>query len=316
MTDTILHQIVRSFRRITEKTRAAYLSDIDRWIAFAGPDPKGWTADRAQAYYDHLLTSMKPRSAKRLMAPIIQASSWWAKKERNPLLHFAIIQTERMNTTSDRRALSPEQAQQLLATCASGAPIDLRDRAMFVVGLETGMRRMSLAGMMLDTIHVSEEGCPVAPVPIKGGREELYPVPLSDTAIVALEPWRAWLRKQKVTTGPVFRGLTKRLAPRTGKTVYEVSDTPLSLDTIYKIVTRRAADAGLEHVHPHIFRNTFITWRMEAGLTPFQIAAVTGHKLANLPGMGSMGTYIDAARIGDTARAATPGWLAGLLRKP
>jgi hypothetical protein len=32
--------------------------------------------------------------------------------------------------------------------------------------------------------------------------------------------------------------------------------------------------------------------------------------------MGSMGTYIDAARIGDTARAATPGWLAGLLRKP
>jgi hypothetical protein len=42
---------------------------------------------------------------------------------------------------------------------------------------------------------------------------------------------------------------------------------------------------------------------------------LTGHKLTNLPGMSSMGTYIDAARIGDEARASTPEWLSNLTRK-
>jgi len=212
-------------------------------------------------------------------------------------------------------ALSPEQAQRLLATCDDNGPIDLRDRAMFVVGLETGMRRMSLAGMMLETIRASHEGYPVAPVPIKGSGVALYPVPLSDTAIIALEPWRAWLRKQKITKGPVFRGLTKRLDSRTGKTIYEVGEG-LALVSIYKIVEHRAKQAGLEHVSPHIFRSTFIAWRIEAGLTPFQIAAVTGHKIGNLPGMAGMSKYIDAARLGDSARTSTPTWLADLLRKP
>jgi integrase len=311
MTDTILHQIIRDSRKITDKTRAAYIEDIDRWVAFAGADPNGWTPHRAQEFYNQLLTHMKPQSAKRAMAPIAFASAWLAKKNRNPLLHFTIIQTERDDDREARHALSHEQAQRLLATCASGSPIDLRDRAMFIVGLETGMRRMSLAGMALEAITKSTEGYPIASVPIKGSRDKLYPVPLSDVAVAALAPWRKWLKSQKVSTGSVFRGLTKRMAPKTGKIVYEISES-LSLVSIYKIVTRRAADAGLQHVHPHIFRHTFMTWRTEAGLTPIQIASITGHKITGLPGMQVMGKYIDPGRLGAEARASTPAWLSGL----
>jgi integrase/recombinase XerD len=313
MADTILHQIIKGSRKITEKTRAAYLEDIDRWVAFAGTDPRGWTPQRAQEFYNELLTHMRPQSAKRAMAPISYASAWWAKKERNPLLHFTVIQQEPDDDPAERHALSPEEAGQLLATCSSGSPIDLRDRAMFVVGLETGMRRMSLAGMALEKITKSTEGYPIAAVPIKGSRDKLYPVPLSDAAVAALAPWRKWLKGQQVTTGAVFRGLTKRMMPKTGKIGYEISDS-LSLISIYKIVIRRAATAGLQHVHPHIFRHTFMTWRTEAGLTPIQIASITGHKITGLPGMAVMGMYIDPGRLGDEARASTPAWLTKLLK--
>ena len=58
-------------------------------------------------------------------------------------------------------------------------------------GLETGARRMSLAGMTLEGL-VTFKDYPVAHAPLKG-RDDVYPIPLPDTAILALKPWRDWL---------------------------------------------------------------------------------------------------------------------------
>jgi integrase/recombinase XerD len=311
MTDTILHQIINTSLRLSKNTRAQYLKDVDSWIEFAGEDPRGWTRYRAQEFYQQLLTRRKPQSANRVIAALAHASSWWAKKENDPQLHFAVVQMAKDSEPAERRALTIEEAQQLLATCATDSPIDLRDRAMFVVGLETGMRRMSIVGMTLETIKTSREGYPVAPVPIKGSGDTLFPVPLSDAAVSALAPWRTWLRKQKVTTGPVFRAMRRKIG-RGGRIEYDVFEG-LSLVSIYKIVERRAEQAGLVDMHPHILRHTFVTWRLLAGLSPFQIAAITGHKMANLPGMSGMGGYIDASRLGAEARQTTPAWLAKLV---
>jgi integrase/recombinase XerD len=199
--------------------------------------------------------------------------------------------------------LTSTQAQRLLATCATNSPIDLRDRALLIVGFETGMLRKSLAGMQLETTTDTSTR-----VPVRGVERS---VPLSNAAIYALDAWRRWLRSQKITKGPVFRALMRRVA-RGGKLIYEVGEG-LALVSIYKIVVHRADQAGLTHVHPHVFRDTFIAWRLEAGLTPFQIAAVTGHKI-NLPSMGKTGSFTDA--LDDEARNSTPTWLVDLLRKP
>lgn len=314
METSILHQIVKDSPRLAKTTREQYLRDLDSWIAFAGPSPTGWTRYRAQEFYMHLLGQMKPQSANGVMAGIAYASAWWARKEGRPELHFAIVEKAKSQGRATRRPLTHEQAIMLLATCQTRSPRDLRDRAMIVVGLETGMRRMSLAGMRLDTIALSAEGYPVAPVPIKGSGEDLYPVPLSDAVMIAIEPWRQWLRSQHKTKGPVFRPITKRIGPK-GQIVYGVGDGALSQPAIYKTIAYRAAQAGLDGVYPHIFRHTFITWRAEAGMEPYQIAAITGHKIAGLPGVGALGGYINAARIGHDARSATPSWLIELLSR-
>jgi integrase len=218
-----------------------------------------------------------------------------------------------MKEDAPPRAITPEEAMKLIATCDERTPIDLRDRALIIVGLETGMRCMSLAGMRLETIRKCAAGHPIAAVPIKGSKA-LYEVPLSDSAIAAIEPWRLWLRNESVTKGPVFCALVKKLA-RSGKLTYEPQCSALSREAIYKIITRRAEKARLKDVNPLTFRTTFITWRMQAGVPPSKIAAVTGHKI---PGLGSSTfiNYIDIEALGGEARLATPEWLAKLARIP
>lgn len=314
--NTILHDIVRTSPELAKLTREMYLRDIDTWIEYAGADPKGWTRYRAQDFYGSLLQRMQPQSANRLMASLRYASSWWAKKENDPRLDFAVVQMVDGKSKNERRALTSEEATRLLATCATDSPLDLRDRALIVTGLETGMRRMSLRGMQLDTIRMSRDGYPVAPVPIKGGGDELFDVPLSDAVMIAVEPWRQWLRSHKTTKGPLFRPLTRKIDKR-GKLTHLVGDGPLSESAIYKIVGHRAEQAGLDHMHPHIFRHTFITWRMQDGAQPYQVAAITGHKIANISGMGALGGYIDVSRVGREARQTTPDWLSRLIgRRP
>lgn len=317
MTPTILHKIVTESPSLAESTRSKYLRDLDTWVTFAGADSRGWTRYRAQEFYGHLLrTGVKPQTANRVLASLRYASSWWAKKESNPTLDFAVVEKASAAQRSIRRALGPEEAATLLGTCRRALPIDLRDAAMLVVGLETGMRLMSLHAMSWETLRTGREGYPVALVPLKGSGGETYPVPLSDTALAALEPWRTWCKSQKVATtkGPIFRGLYRRLA-RSAKVQYEIGDEALSKASIYKIVSRRAQACGLAGIHPHILRHTFITWRMQQGLQPYQIAAITGHKIAGLAGMGALGGYVDVAKVGGEVRNQTPAWLRKLVGK-
>ncbi len=210
------------------------------------------------------------------------------------------------------RVLTPDEALKLIATCDARTPIDLRDRALIIVGLETGMHCVSLAGMRLEAIKRCRAGHYVVPVPIKGSKEP-FAVPLSDVALAAIEPWRAWLRSQKIVEGPVFCALVKGVA-RSGKLVYEPAGDALSRVAIYKIITRRAKKAGLRNISPLLFRRSFIAWRAQAGLAPYKIAAITGHKITNLVGTGDLGRHIDIAAVGAEARQSTPLWLTKLLK--
>jgi len=276
--DTLLHQLVRGAHDLAPLTRARYLADLDAWIAFAGANPTGWTRTRAQEYYNRLLGHMKPQSANRTMAALGYASRWW--HTRHDGVDFAVVQQAAAQTTAARRALDTAEAQALLATCAGTSAPDLRDSALIVLGLETGMRRMSMAGATLEGL-VRQHDYLTARVPLKGRGEDLFAVPLSDTAVAAIEPWRRWLRGHKITKGALFRALPRKVDAQ-GRTGHGVSPTPLTEVGIYKIIAHRAEQAGLERCYPHILRHTFITWRLQAGLAPYEIAAITGHRLAGV----------------------------------
>lgn len=301
---TPLHDIIAKSRRLAPSSKKVYEADIDHWIEFAGADPSGWTLDRAEAFYDQMLErGLKPQSAKRIMMSLRYAAKWWATRQGRPELDFTNIEFVRDRRRKFKEVLTEEQATAILNTCTGSEPRDLRDFAALVVALETGMRVMSLCGMQIETTGVRERSVPVTWVPLKGEGADRYPVPLSNTALLALEPWLAFLRQRKVKTGPVLRALLNRVTKE-----HQISAS-LSHRALYDVVQEHAKAAGVEGVHPHLFRHTFVSWRRAAGVTDSHIGMITGHRLAGDPKI--LWVYTDrSGPEADVARNTTPKWLA------
>jgi integrase len=299
---------------LSPTTRIQYEWVIGQWLKFAGTDPKGWTRLRAQLFYDQLVTSgIKTKTANGYLRSLRLVSHWFALQYGGE--DFAVVQQRIAPNSPRRRALSEDEVRALLLTCDGPMPLterpyDRRDRALLVVGVETGMRRMSIAGMRIE--NIDERGdYPIALVPIKGrGGRATFEVPLSDTAMLALRDWIGWLRARGVSQGPVFRRIDNRGRPKP-------DDVGLSLAAINVLFEARAKRAGIEHVHPHLLRNTFITWRQMAGLNAPQIASITGHRtFKNELGdrsWGGMSPYLDLKALGAVARQATPPWFAEMV---
>lgn len=319
---SLLHKIVAEAQDLAPSTRNKYMRDLNAWVEFAGAEPSGWTRDRAQEFYQHLITKgrLRPQSANRLMASVIYAAKWWAYRANNPGLDFGRVQQAKKANKIPKRALTDDDVRALLDTCVLTSPPGLRDFALIVLGLETGMRIMSICGTKLEGIVDAPTGAdfftavkagakikvpyPAIFAPEKGSNEELRAIPLSDTALHALKPWRAWLAQHRRVKGPVFRGLVSTLNG-TG-----VRDTPLSSSMIRRILDERGVAAGIGHVNPHQFRHTFVTSR-SATLKPHEISAMTGHTI----GLGAMGGYMDLIAIGKAARESTPEWFSEYVKQ-
>lgn len=298
-----LHAIVINAPDLRPSTRAQYLRDLNAWITFAGAEPAGWTRQRVQDFYASLLARMKPASANRLMSSVKYASRWFAS--RTDATDFAVFQQASSGTAEPRHALTADQVAKLLDFPLI-RPGDRRDFALLVLAVETGLRRMSLVGAAwegLGDVH----GYPTLAVPLKG-RDAPYNVPVSDTALAALAPWRAARTvKRTKPAGEIFCAVERVLVG--DLRVDRIVPGKLSTQAIYALVQRRGAAAGMPDLHPHLLRHTFVTWRLEAGLTPHQITSITGHRLAG-DGLGSLATYADRRVAGAAARQTTPAWLA------
>lgn len=307
---SVLHEVVESSTNIAPSTKAKYLKDLDAWIAFAGSDPANWTRKKAQAFYAKLIDRIKPQSANRLMASIRFAAKWWAAQEENANLQtFVLVQEAKPDQVAHKQAMSIDQARKLLDACQHPRidPIDLRDFTLIVIALETGMRRMSLRSMTLEHTYPGADpkyGYPTTHVLMKGSGKSRVPVPLSDTALICLD---AYLTTTDIRKGPVFQALARdKTSSR-----HKLSGEMLSESMINKLVETRSTAAGLK-ISPHIFRHTFVTWRLDAGYRAPEIASMTGHKLAEL---GALVEYIDPKVIGVKMRASTPEWLASYVMR-
>lgn len=320
---TRLHEFVDR-GRFSEITRKKYRLAIDQWVLFAGSHPNDWTRRKTEAFRDELIArEMSPVSIAMYMAALRYVSKWHASTDGGT--DFAIVQPIDMPSYPKKAitTLNQETTQALLATCVDGRPtlFDLRDLTLLIVGLETGMRSGSLASMTFEKIGPLSRGpdgpYPVALVNMKGrGGKRTYKVPLSDVAMEALNLWQ---RHVNVRSGPVFRRLVRETDPRTGQTLAKRTPDGISTTSIYKMITKRSKDAGIEHVHPHILRHTFITWRDQDGVRPSVIASVTGHSLksdaiGNLD-IGEMDRYYNKEALGEAGRKTTPVWFASLARR-
>ncbi len=302
---TKLHQLIMGSHRLSPSTKLVYTGNVNQYLAFAGEDPRGWTRLKTQQFYDHLLAAgMKAKSANNVILGVRHATALWAMETNDPGVDFTQIQLKLNDAPGPQRVLTADEARAMLKTCDRRRPRDLRDFAMMVVALETGMRCMSLADMKWENLKLGD--VPTITVALKGIREP-FAVTLSDTATLAFDPWRTFLagRKISVKKGNILR----RLDTSAG----DVSvGATFSKQSIYNTIAERARDASVDGVHPHTFRHTFTTWRLAAGLGYWEVAAITGHRVTG-DGSGALFTYANKQALGALARNKTPEWLAAYV---
>lgn len=293
--------IIESSRKLRPHTKRAYLANIKRFTEYAGTDPRRWSGATAQGFYDHLeqVDKLKTKSANQVMAAVN-----YAFKRAHQLYGIADISTA-VEKSSQRgqlrgdgsgKSLSPTQAQALLRACEGTDIIARRDAAACVLGLYTGMRRTSLVA----TLGIARDLGKAALVTtmLKGG--DLYEVPIASTVwgSGAIGAYRAQLMGMADRQGAVFdpsRPLLRRFGQlkTNGSDYSRVIGEGLTEDGLYKALTARAGKAGIKDFHPHLFRNTFITWCREDNVEDRWIKAVTGHS------GGILGRYTDRDAIAE-----------------
>lgn len=87
-----------------------------------------------------------------------------------------------------------------------------------------------------------------------------------------MAPWIDFLKKNKITTGHVFRSLRPSIRPP-GVVVGD----RLHSSSVNAIMATRCEQAGLK-LHPHVMRHCCISWLLDAGASVFRIMRLTGHR--------------------------------------
>ena len=154
-----------------------------------------------------------------------------------------------------------ERLALMQTTARDKTPAGVRDAAILAMLIATGMRRAELCGLRMSDVDLQSGKLRVIG---KGDKER--------TAYLrngALRYLRDWLAVRGDGPGPIFCRINKagRIFP----------EGALSTTAMHKIITKRAAEAGLSDITPHDFRRTYAGELLDAGQDIATVAALLGH---------------------------------------
>lgn len=157
--------------------------------------------------------------------------------------------------------LSPDEAVLVVEAVDPDSGVYWRDRAALELLYATGMRVSELTGLSLADLDMEHECCIVFG---KGGRERI--VPIGGAALKAVERYLAQVRPA------LDRGRGD------GVLFLNQRGTPLGRMTIWTIVSRAGARAGIERrISPHTLRHSCATHMLEGGADLIAVQEMLGH---------------------------------------
>ena len=154
--------------------------------------------------------------------------------------------------------LSDEEIGAILNTF-SISPSDARNRSLFMLLIDTGLRISELVNLKMDDVHMDEGYLKVMG---KGKKERI--VPIGNNAQRAFQRY-------------LFRFRPKPNNPVTNNVFLSTSSQPLTENSMKLMFTRLAKRSGVCRLHAHLCRHTFATRFLINGGDVFSLQQILGH---------------------------------------
>ncbi len=173
-----------------------------------------------------------------------------------------------------KTALLRDPLLELIDRIDPSTTVGLRDRALLLLGFAVGLRRSELVALQVEDISPSPDGLRIRIARSKSDQQgrgaELLVVYAEPPRPCPVRALRAWIDTAALTTGPIFRRVT-----RTGAV-----SSALTAQSVALIIKKRARAAGLDprEFAGHSLRSGYATQAARDGHHPTQIAATTRHQ--------------------------------------
>jgi len=181
--------------------------------------------------------------------------------------------------------LTDEQLSRLLKACEGKDFESRRDTALIRFLLDTGLRRSELAGLRVEDVDLD-----VNVAGVLGKFRRPRAVPFGKRTALALD---RYLRMRALHR---YKDRPELWLGRRG---------PVQPDGIYDIVKKRTALAGIDSVHPHLFRHTFAHSWLSSGGQEQDLMMLAGWRSRTM--LGRYGASAAAERARDAYRRLSPG---------
>lgn len=250
-------------KKLSPHTIKAYRGDLAQFEAFAGDRPVD--KELLVGYMERLNLLFAPHSVKRKMASVRafynELGSDGAVDE-NPFETFRV----RLHTPRQLpRVIARHAVQEILQQCyndyAAGKPNALRDIAVLELLFSTGIRVSELCALSWKTVFPTCSGVRLL-IYGKGQKERIIQLSIPGP-VAAVRAYMAQCDEASRRSNAFF-------CNRNGQRI-----TP---QTVRLIIERYRKKANIrQHITPHMFRHTFATSLLEAGMDIRYIQVLLGH---------------------------------------
>lgn len=206
-------------------------------------------------------------SAMRKLAKMLCALDYLnpARKAAYDSLMLVVAPDSDYGTERDKTALAPDEIRQILSIWTGDDALSVRNQALILTLLYTGMRRAELA--VTKQVHISLDDATIH-IP-HGKRDKARDVAIfSDDAIAALKHW--------LTVLNAMPGQHVYAFPPLDTNGQVIADQPMPGDGVYYVVEQTSKLSGVDFA-PHDLRRTLATNALAKGTPLAEVKAQLGH---------------------------------------
>jgi site-specific recombinase XerD len=266
----------------SQNTRRAYASDWRHFLAWcktAGQGSLPASPETLILYLSALAQSAKTSTLTRRLSAISQAHQ--AAGFESPSQHLAVrkvmagIRREKGTAQTGKKPVVTEDIRAMVATLSSKRLLDVRDRALLLLGFAGALRRSELVALNVEDLKINREGLIVTIRRSKTdpeGQGRLVGIPYGSTpATCPVRALQSWLETLGADGGPLFRPINRH---------QQIGRKRLTSQSVALVVKRSGAAAGFDakQLAGHSLRAGLATAAAAAGVPERAIMAQTGHR--------------------------------------